>query len=556
MFKFSTDPHIAEDQMRAIIYYLVAFAYIDADFDPSEKDFIQEYVGLLVAQRADGAMEAGPARDDAVSRWTSHFHGVLDEIDLTIQGYFTESVSHGETTQQFVLAKLKLGCFELMKRFEEEGQRALLGTIEELIQADGVVHPSEVAFRDEIVRLVNAEVILDETEIEFVEAGEVIVDPVAQLTPRVLNHPFFKYEWDFARDPAAFERQSQEDMALVDRLMALFDEQRGGGKGRLAEAQDFSGFAPGSRFLDGFIHVAAPPPEQDYELLVLGDLHGCYSCLKAALLQADFFGKVHAHRDDPTGAPAMAAVFLGDYIDRGRFGLSGTLRTAMQLQVSMPQEVYLLRGNHEYYVELDGKVLAPVRPCEAMDSISRVAKPEVFVKYMKLFEAMPTMLAFGQTVFVHGGAPRTDTLQKKWASLETLNDWDLRFEMLWSDPSEADLVPLELQAESARFPFGRLQFQQFLARLGCTAMVRGHQMVKEGFAKHYDDPGALLLTVFSAGGADNDDLPADSSYRSVTPKALSIRRTGGVTTFTPFDIDYKRYNDPEYNAFFKQELGV
>ena len=162
----------------------------------------------------------------------------------------------------------------------------------------------------------------------------------------------------------------------------------------------------------------------------------------------------------------------------------------------------------------------------------------------------------GQTVFVHGGAPRTETLPKKWAGLETLNDWDLRFEMLWSDPSEADLVPLELQAESARFPFGRLQFQQFLARVGCTAMVRGHQMVKQGFAKHYDDPGALLLTVFSAGGADNDDLPADSSYRSVTPKALSIRRTGGVTTYTPFDIDYTRYNDPEFNAFFKQELGV
>lgn len=540
--------------MRAIIYYLVAFAYIDQDFDPAEKDFIRAYLGKLVVQRAEGAMAAGPARDEAVARWTGHFHGVLDEIDRSVQSDFTESVAYGETQEQYVLARLKLGCFELLKRFDDEGQRALLETIEELIQADGVVHPSEAAFRDEVVKLVNTEVSLDETEIEFVEAGEVIVDAAAWLTPRVENHPFFEYEWDFARDPAAFAQQAQEDMALLDRVMALFDRQRAAGRGKLEGVKDFSAFPAGARFLDGHVYVAAPPPEQDYELLVLGDLHGCYSCLKAALLQADFFGKVHAHRADPAAHPAMAVVFLGDYIDRGRFSLSGTLRTAMQLLVKLPDEVFLLRGNHEYYVELDGKVLAPVRPCEAMDSISRVAKPEIFVKYMRLFEAMPNMLAYGQTFFVHGGIPRSETLRTQYDGLPSLNLWDLRFEMMWSDPSAADLVPDALQQESARFPFGRLQFQQFLARLGCTAMVRGHQMAAEGFVKNYDDPRGLLLTVFSAGGADNQDLPLNSSYRGVAPKALTVRRTGGVTTFTPFSIAYSRYNKPEFNDFFKARL--
>ena len=44
---------------------------------------------------------------------------------------------------------------------------------------------------------------------------------------------------------------------------------------------------------------------------VLGDLHGCYSCLKAALLQADFFRKVQAWHDDPANNPKMVAVLLG-----------------------------------------------------------------------------------------------------------------------------------------------------------------------------------------------------------------------------------------------------
>ena len=39
-----------------------------------------------------------------------------------------------------------------------------------------------------------------------------------------------------------------------------------------------------------------------------------------------------------------------------------------------------------------------------------------------------------------------------------------------------------------------------------------------------------------------------------TPMALSIRQRAGVSTITPFEIDYARYNDPEVNAFFKSKL--
>ena len=50
-------------------------------------------------------------------------------------------------------------------------------------------------------------------------------------------------------------------------------------------------------------------------------------------------------------------MLLGDYIDRGMFSYQGVLRSVMQLFVTAPDHVYVLRGNHEYYVEHEGKVL-------------------------------------------------------------------------------------------------------------------------------------------------------------------------------------------------------
>ena len=87
-------------------------------------------------------------------------------------------------------------------------------------------------------------------------------------------------------------------------------------------------------------------------------------------------------------------------------------------------------------------------------------------------------------------------------------------------------------------------------------MIRGHERVVEGFRTIYDDPDATLLSLFSAGGATNDDLPASSNYREVTPMALTIRHKDGISQLTPFVIDYERYNDPKYNAFFREHVAA
>ncbi|MFW5920907.1 MAG: metallophosphoesterase, partial [Polyangiales bacterium] len=208
-------------------------------------------------------------------------------------------------------------------------------------------------------------------------------------------------------------------------------------------------------------------------------------------------------------------------------------------------------GNHEYYLEYKGQIFGGVRPAEAINTLKPHVPIEVFRHYMKLFDAMPNMLLFDRTLFVHGGIARDKLIKERWKDLSSLNDEDIRFQMMWSDPSTADVIPADLQEQSARFPFGKLQLAAFLQRIGCHTLVRGHEKVEEGFRRSVDEDNALLITLFSAGGKANDDLPAESSYRSVTPMAMTLSWKDGEASISPWRIDWERYNDPQRNAFFK-----
>jgi hypothetical protein len=553
MLTFSTDSMAHEAEMQAILWYLTGIAFLDGHFDPTERQYLRDQVVKLVEQRARAIVGDDIAgHREAIDRWVTHFHESLDAVAAEVSGYFTESPGEGEDIGQFVTARLKLRCFELLERFDEGGRRQLMQAADELIAADGVVHPAEKAFRDDLERLLEEPDELDDTLVTHLDEGSVVVERASVLSVRLDDHPVLRaLERDWSRDPARFAEEAESDLRLIRTFMDRLDEKRAKGAGRLAGKKEVGEFAPGDSFLDGHVHVYRAPENTDVELLVVGDLHGCYSCLKAALLQADFFAKVEAHHADPETTPAMKLVLLGDYIDRGRFSFNGVLRAAIRLALVAPDDVYVLRGNHEYYIEHNGKVLAPVRPAEAMQGLQDIATQEVFASYMRLFEALPTSLLFERMMFVHAGIPRDATLRDKWKDLSSLNDPEVRFQMLWSDPSTSDHVPDDLQAANARFGYGKKQFQRFMGSLGLRAMVRGHEKINEGFRLSYDDPQAQLMTVFSSGGKFNDDLPKESGYRSVTPMALTIRHHAGVTEVVPFPLHYERFNDPKNNAFFE-----
>jgi hypothetical protein len=557
MITFSENPQIAERQMQAVIFYLTTFGYIDGDFDQSEREFVARYIERLVAHRVDSAMPGGERklRDELVGKYTAHFHEEFERIDQRIKALFTEAVASDEDQDAFVHSKLKLRCFEIFESFDEAGREELMATVDELLMADGVAHPAEVAFRAELAALLEADL-----GIEMVESGTrppVSVTEAVRRAAAEISHPFFdRFEDNYSADHETLLKQIDTDIALLERTVGLFEARRAKGAGRLEGVKQVGELDGQEPFLDGHVHVVPAAPGASYDLTVLGDLHGCYSCLKAAVMQSRFFEKVEAFRRDPAGNPDPKLILLGDYIDRGIFSLNGVLRAAMQLLSTAPDHVYMLRGNHENYFEYKGEIYGGVKPAEAIATLKPHVPVAILRNYIKLFDSLPQMLLLGGILFVHGGIPRDLTVKKVWKDLSSLNHDDIRFQMMWSDPSCADVIPVEMQEQSARFPFGRLQAAAFLQRIGCHTIVRGHEKIDAGFDRTYDDENVVLLTLFSAGGRDNNDLPADSGYRKVTPMALTITVEDGAVGVEPWEIEYRAYNSPEYNRFYDGTPGI
>jgi hypothetical protein len=557
MIQFSSNPKVAERQMQAVIFYLTTFGYIDGDFDQSEREFVSQYIERLVRHRVDTGMadKDEALKAELVVKYTQHFHEEFERIDNRILELFHEPVPTDEDQHTFVQSKLKTRCFEIFQSFDKAGQESLMETVDELLMADGVAHPAEVKFRAELASLLESDlgiVLEEEREHHAVKVGEEV-----QLIPQSLTHPFFgQFEHHYSGERETLLKQLDADIGLIDRTSELFARQRMLGLDRLKGKRKVEEFAGQEPFLDGHVYVVPPVPGRSYDITVLGDLHGCYSCLKAAVMQSRFFEKVNAFKQDPVNNPDPKLVFLGDYIDRGLFSLNGVLRTVMQIANTAPDHVYMLRGNHEYYIEYEGQVFGGVRPAEAINTLKPYVSIDIFKHYIKFFEDMPNMLLFGQTLFVHAGIPRDLLMKERYVDLSSLNDPDLRFQMMWSDPSSADVIPAGLQEQSARFPFGRLQAAAFLQRIGCHTLVRGHEKVNEGFVRTYDDEDLLLITLFSAGGADNDDLPASSGYRSVSPMAMTMTVADGGMRITPWKIRYGEFNSPEYNNFFKAPPAI
>jgi hypothetical protein len=529
MIELSTDPRIAEQQIEAIIFYLTTCGYIDDDFDLTEKAFVRAYLRKVVTARIDSQGELDPElRYETIEKQHEHYVEVFQQIDREVKELFTEAVSEGENVGDFVRSKLKLRCFEMFQGLSEHNRVALLQVVDDFIDADGVQHPEEIKFRNELAALLNQDPVVDEADLISLS---VELNKPTKLAAREDNHPFFNnFEHHYSSNPETLNKQMEADLKVLDEAEAIFDKQRAKGLGKLRNKQsvdDLEGMDP---FLDQHVY-AVPPTEENYELIVLGDLHGCYSCLKAALMQADFMEKVRKHKADPENNPNIRLVLLGDYIDRGQFSYNGILRTVLKLFTAAPDYVYVLRGNHEYYIEYEGRVYGGVRPAEAINTLQEHLPQNIFERYLRFFDSMPNMLLFDRTLFVHAGIPRDATINEHWKDMNFLNDKDVRFQMLWSDPSRADVIPDDLQAASARFPFGRQQFRNFMGRLGTNLLVRGHEKVNAGFKNQY---------------------PQDDER----PMALTIKKTAGEISATPWQIDYRRYQSPELNAFFARRPEI
>ncbi|MBA2539236.1 MAG: metallophosphoesterase [Deltaproteobacteria bacterium] len=522
----------SETSVVAAIDLLLTIGYIDGQLHPEEQALIRRYLDHLIKMTP----EAGAYVDLTYARLSSEIAALAAEV--TADG-----------DQAYVATRLKVRAVSVFRSFTPADQQVALELMTAVAQADGTIAPHERELHEELLAYFNAPPSLPVAELE--KPGAMLrIDPLQQLSLSATSHPSLDaLEHDYSPDPALAAPQFASDHQLIYQTISIWEQQRALGNGRLLGVTAIDQLAPGTRWLDGHVHVMRP--NQPTELVVLGDLHGCYGCLKAAVLQSSFIEKATAHRDDPANHPDVKLVFLGDYLDRGKYSFEGVLRGALQLQGMFPEHVIMLRGNHEYLVRVGEQIVSAVQPAEAVPAIADRVPPGILDAYRHLFEHMPTSFVFERTLFVHAGVPRDETLAERYRDLSSLDDPVIRFEMMWSDPEQIDTVPLELQRSSTRFSFGRDQFRAFMERIGCYAMVRGHEQVEDGFVTNFDTGRAQLHTLFSAGGEYNDDLPLDSRYRGVVPTALTVRWADGVASAFAWPIDYLPFASAANNGFYR-----
>lgn len=214
-------------------------------------------------------------------------------------------------------------------------------------------------------------------------------------------------------------------------------------------------------------------------IIVVGDVHG------------QLYDLFEIFRIEPP-PPESCYLFLGDYVDRGYYSLE-VLLYLLCLKLKYPNQIFLLRGNHEspqitrtygFYSELAAKF----------------PDQTVYLRCCDLFNYLPVAATINDRIFaVHGGlAPSIHLLDQIHAAdrfQEPVDEWPL-YELLWSDPAVAEnFTGFQASKRGAGYVFGGDVTRKFAAINRFTHITRAHQVAANGYQLHFD---GLVSTVWSA----------------------------------------------------------
>ncbi|GMT23810.1 hypothetical protein PFISCL1PPCAC_15107, partial [Pristionchus fissidentatus] len=239
-------------------------------------------------------------------------------------------------------------------------------------------------------------------------------------------------------------------------------------------------------------------------VVIIGDLHGQFGDLSRIF---DMFIE-----DGTPGYLNTRYVFLGDYVDRfkeidlilsithihfrGRQSLE-IIMMVFLLKVLHPTEFMLLRGNHEcrainkaygFAAEMRERFLDPKRSLQIFDAFNNV------------FTHMPlACLVGGNILCMHGGisskiTSREDILKIK-RPIKDVSEIPIATDLLWADPMIGLKGEIPNKVRGVSVYFGEDVLDQVMKNLNLKLVVRGHQMMMNGFNFYGRNQ---MATVFSA----------------------------------------------------------
>lgn len=216
--------------------------------------------------------------------------------------------------------------------------------------------------------------------------------------------------------------------------------------------------------------------EAGTEALVLGDSHGDWPTVRML-----------AERQ--LALPRGRLVLLGDYVDRTPAGLpQGSLRNALyvlSLRASAPGRVSALRGNHETQRQIPAGMHA--LPDEARQLWGSDAVAE---RVQDLLDRLPLAARTASgAYFAHAGIPLDDP--RPLAATFAQESERLLLQVVWND---VDRSPACGHRGIEQTPIGAANLEEFLRRIDCGVVVRGHDPDLAGTVLF----GGHLVTVHGA----------------------------------------------------------
>ena len=197
--------------------------------------------------------------------------------------------------------------------------------------------------------------------------------------------------------------------------------------------------------------------------------------------------------------PDSKVLFLGDYVDRGEYGPE-VVSYLLSLKVKFPNEVFMLRGNHECREMTSSYNFR--EQCVSMFDV------EVYDAFMDLFDCLPlACVVNGSYLCMHGG------ISSQMKSLESINQIDrqrepseegLMTDLLWADPASTKKCSKDFKFNNDRkisVIFGKNPTNRILESENLLSIIRAHQVQRKGYKFHkWNGPELFppIITVFSA----------------------------------------------------------
>lgn len=207
---------------------------------------------------------------------------------------------------------------------------------------------------------------------------------------------------------------------------------------------------------------------------VCGDIHGQFSDL--------------LHIFELGGPPQQTKyLFLGDYVDRGYHSLE-TILYLFLLKIRHPQNITLLRGNHE--TREINSVYGFYHECTQRSSI------KTWNNINNVFQFLPLTALIDNKIFsVHGGlSPYVNTLDEIRKIVKRSEIIGPATDLLWSDPDDS-ILGWKISPRGTGYIFGCDPVQRFNHINGLDLICRSHQLVMKGYQYYFDQK---LLTLWSA----------------------------------------------------------